>query len=138
MLIAIDATTLLIPSAGVSNYVYYWYRALKAAADSRGDHVTTYPPRLPVGASLDHQKPVIGHLRARLWRGLVELANIPGSPLLEMQLGSADLLHCSQHLVRLPKRRNTTATIFDLSCWILPEVHTPANVAATRRYGEKI
>jgi glycosyltransferase involved in cell wall biosynthesis len=138
MRIAIDATTLLIPSAGVSNYIYYWYRALASAAASRHDHLAPFPPGLRVGDVLNHQMPAMGRLRARFWRALVELANLPASPLLEVLSGTADLLHCSQHLARLPKRRITTATIFDLSCWVLPETHRPANVAATKRYGEVI
>ena len=40
---------------------------------------------------------------------------------------------------RIPPRRPAlTATVFDMTCWLLPETHTPENVEATKRYAERI
>ena len=58
MRITIDATTLLLPSAGVKNYIYYWLRALAVAAYARGDSIRAYPPLLMLNpaAPLNHQQ----------------------------------------------------------------------------------
>src|SRR5581483_1273182 len=34
------------------------------------------------------------------------------------------------------KRRKITATVHDLTCWLMPELHTPANVRADRFFAE--
>jgi glycosyltransferase involved in cell wall biosynthesis len=137
MRISIDATTLILPSAGVKNYMYYWLRSLEKAAGLRGDVIQTYPPRLRVSTDIDHWASRTS-FTAGLQLKIVQLANIRGNPLLDLVLCSADLHHCSQHMARLPRRIRTTATIFDFSCWTTPENHTAANIAATKRYAEKI
>lgn len=136
--IAIDGTTLLLPSAGVRNYLHYWLTALEAAAPGRGDAIRTYPFGIPKPSTiLDHRKAAGNGLSAFAGLNLVRFINIRGNPALDFVLSGVDCFHCSQHTARRP-RRTTTATIFDLSCWIVPETHTPANVAATLRYAEKI
>jgi glycosyltransferase involved in cell wall biosynthesis len=137
MRITIDATTLILPSAGVKNYVYYWLRSLAVASPARGDIVKAYPPFLDPFGALNHQRAGLSVL-ASSSLSLVHLSNLRGSPLLEWLLRGADLFHCSQHTARRPKRIKTTATIFDFSCWTRPETHTPQNVAATKRYAENI
>jgi glycosyltransferase involved in cell wall biosynthesis len=136
MRITIDATTLVLPSAGVKNYVYYWLRSLIAAAGQRGDEVKAYPPLLNDSMPLDHQRAPKGLLASSL--PLVHLSNLRGSPLLDWLLRGSDLFHCSQHTARRPKGVRATATIFDLSCWTKSETHTPQNIAATKRYAENI
>jgi alpha-1,3-rhamnosyl/mannosyltransferase len=41
-------------------------------------------------------------------------------------------------LMNPPRRAKLTATIHDLTCWLLPETHSPANVAADKRFAERI
>lgn len=137
MRITIDAVTLLLPSAGVKNYVYYWLLSLRAAAAALGDIVSTYPPGSRVSRSLNHLEPAHSSLQTRLLLDLVGFANIRRNPTIELLLFGTDVFHCSQHTANLPRRTPTSATVFDLSCWTMPETHTVANVIATRRYGEK-
>lgn len=140
MTIAIDCTALLLPSAGVRNYLHYWVESLLAAAPGHGDTVRTYPflGTSVSGAPLDHRRAAGNALKAFLGINLVRFMNIRGSPALDFMVSGADVFHCSQHMARRPRRCTTTATVFDLSCWTVPETHTPANVAATRRYAENI
>jgi alpha-1,3-rhamnosyl/mannosyltransferase len=138
MRIVIDAITLLLRGAGVKNYLHYWLLSLLEAAPERGDTITTYPPAMRASSALDHQRPLAGPLGALLRLQMVHFVNLRGNPALNLFLFGADVFHCSQHTANLPWNRKTTATVFDLSCWTTPENHTPENIAATRRYGERI
>jgi glycosyltransferase involved in cell wall biosynthesis len=135
MKIAIDATSLLLPSAGVKNYVHYWLRALEEAARRGRDRIITYPRNIQCPPIPDHEKSAV---RAAWKLRLVQFYNIRRNPLIRLSVFGADVFHASQHVANLPAGMKITATVFDMSCWICPEYHTAKNVAATRRYGEKI
>lgn len=140
MRIAVDATSLLLPSAGVRNYLHYWVESLRAVSSASGDTIRTYPfpgAGIPT-TNLDHRKASADALSTFIGLNLVRFINIRGNPALDFALSGVDLFHCSQHTARRPRRCTTTATVFDFSCWTVPETHTPANVAATRRYAETI
>ena len=140
MKIVIDATSLLLPSAGVKTYLHYWLSALRGAA--AGDRIATYPPAIRVASHLDHGGSVVSSFGVWLRLQLVQANNLGWrlgwNPVVNLAISGADVFHCSQHTVNLPWRKPVTATIFDFSCWITPECHTAGNIAATRRYGEKI
>ena len=134
MNVTIDATSLLLPGAGIRTYVHYWLSSLLEASRENDSIISTYPPAIAVGLAPDHEESSRRDLRLLM----VHLCNVLGDPLLRLMLRGADLFHASQHLVKMPRRKNVTATVFDLSCWTIPECHTSTNVAATRRYGETI
>jgi alpha-1,3-rhamnosyl/mannosyltransferase len=134
MKIAIDATALLLPSAGVKNYVHYWLGSLEEAASRGRDMIVTYPGNIPRQPILDHEK---SSWRAAWKLRQVQFHNIRHNPLISLSVSGADVFHASQHAANLPMRMKVTATIFDMSCWTCPEYHTAGNVAATLRYGEK-
>ncbi len=50
---------------------------------------------------------------------------------------ATDVFH-STRILHPPRRAKLTATIHDLTCWILPDAHLPANVAFEKRYAEMI
>jgi alpha-1,3-rhamnosyl/mannosyltransferase len=50
----------------------------------------------------------------------------------------ADIFHATNLLRRRPRRAKLTATIHDLTCWLMPEVHTPGNVKADREFADRI
>jgi glycosyltransferase involved in cell wall biosynthesis len=136
MNIAIDASSLLLPGAGVKNHMHYWLACLREATRDDGDFVTTYPPGIAISRIPDHQKPYGRPFHLPV----VHLCNIRGSPLLGflLSLSGADVFHGSQHVAQMPKHRKVTATVHDLSCWTVAADHTTANIASTRRYAEKI
>jgi len=138
--IAIDATSLLLPGAGVRTYVHHWLNSLREAAEQGGDRIATYIPGIEVPDSLEHLKAAPGtlnHVRLRTVQFMNSL-RLSRNPLLNLFLPGADIFHCSQHTACLPLFKKTSATLFDLSCWVTPQYHTPKNIAATRRYGETI
>jgi alpha-1,3-rhamnosyl/mannosyltransferase len=132
--IVIDATSTLLPSAGVKNYVYWWVQALLRRAPP--GTISVYPFLHNLG-ELDHLRPSTGR-GAWLRRMFVNLANIRGNPMVDMLYSGAGVFHASQHLANPPRRPALTATVFDMTCWLLPETHTPENVEATKRYAERI
>jgi alpha-1,3-rhamnosyl/mannosyltransferase len=138
MKVVVDATTLLLRSAGVKNYVHFWLSSLQKAACHAGDLVATYPPGLHISDEINHERSSASTVETYLRLKLVQLDNISKNPLLSLLVSDAEVFHASQHVALVPKRRKATATVFDLSCWTAPETHTAENIAATRRYGEKI
>ena len=58
MRVVIDATPLLVRSAGVKNYLYHWITHLQRAAGS--DAIGTFPA-LPALRPLTHEASVAGH-----------------------------------------------------------------------------
>src|SRR5579871_7043957 len=88
--VVIDAAPLLIRSAGVKSYLYYWIDALRRAA---GDHTVRTCPDLGALGPLNHEASVGG-----LWttgRGLAALAlsNYTPLPISEWSARGADIFH---------------------------------------------
>ena len=136
MRVLVDATPVLLPSAGVKNLMYYWLLHLQAEA--RADSVSGFPALRELG-QLNHEHSTLGGLSTMARLLFVNFVNIRGNPALDLLLDRRyDVFHASQHLVNPPRKGKLTATIFDMTCWLIPEMHTPANVKATRRYAERI
>jgi alpha-1,3-rhamnosyl/mannosyltransferase len=70
--------------------------------------------------------------------GLIKSMNEFGFPPLDWLLQGADLFHATNLLRRPPKRARLTATIHDLTCWLMPELHTPGNVKADFEFAENV
>jgi glycosyltransferase involved in cell wall biosynthesis len=137
MHIAIDSTSLLVPSAGVKSFLYYWLVSLLDAAPRRHDRISLYPPLLAAPGALRHETSIAGGLRTALALRFVHAANTRNR-VIDLLLMGTDVFHCSQHTANRPKRPKVSATVFDMSCWMVPQFHTAANIAATKRYGENI
>jgi len=122
MRITIDALPLLFRSAGVKNYLYYWIQ-----------HLQREPERtcvcFPFGRGVQSGSPqalegrIPTFFRLGLFFLMIDCRQVfpsPGFP------------HGRLHSTRIlypPRRAKLTATIHDLTCWLLPDAHLPANVA---------
>jgi glycosyltransferase involved in cell wall biosynthesis len=137
MRLVIDAMPLLVRSAGVKNYLYHWIAQLRRAAPA-GVSVDLFPWLGRLGP-LDHEASQVGPLHTFLSLGLFHFFNLPGNPSLDWFHGirHADVFHCSR-LRHPPRRPRLSATLYDLTCWSMPQFHTPANVAAERRMAETV
>jgi alpha-1,3-rhamnosyl/mannosyltransferase len=88
-------------------------------------------------AQLDHDASMLS-----AWQTYPRLAalyavnTLPG--LLDLCIEGADVFHASNQVHHAPRRARLTATVHDLPCWKLPELHTPANVKADHRFAEQI
>jgi glycosyltransferase involved in cell wall biosynthesis len=138
MRLVIDAMPLLVRSAGVKNYLYHWIAQLRRAAPA--DVSIDLFPWLGQPGPLDHQASQVGPLHTCLSLALFHFFNLPGNPSLDWVQSwnqHSDVFHCSR-LANPPRRPRLTATLYDLTCWSMPEFHTPANVAAERRMAETV
>jgi len=134
MKVIVDASPLLVRSAGVKNYLYHWIAALRRMAPA--DTIGTFP-RLGQGR-LNHQGSTDGWWRT--WSGLATLAlsNYTPFPVLDAFAGNADIFHASSLVRHPPRRPRLTTTLHDLSSWILPELHPAANRRADGHLAENL
>ncbi|MBM3745115.1 MAG: glycosyltransferase family 4 protein [Acidobacteria bacterium] len=135
MRVCVDATPLLLRSAGVKNYLYYWLLHLRWLAGE--ESVCTFPVAWRFG-SLDHQRSLAGRWTTLRGVALLHLSNRLGALLLDRMRRRADVFHASQLLVRTPGNCRVTATLYDMTCWLLPETHTRANVVGAKRFAEQV
>ena len=72
MRICIDATALLLRSAGIKNYLYYWMRALREHAPQH--HITAFPLLGSID-SLDHDRSVLTPIQTYPRIGVLQFIN---------------------------------------------------------------
>jgi glycosyltransferase involved in cell wall biosynthesis len=134
MRISVDASPLLVRSAGVKNYLYHWIRALQHAG---GEHqVEGYPFIGDVG-ELTHESSVMSlmHTAPRIfWLLLSNRFALPR----RIAAGKAQVFHVSNQVHGGVKGMALTATVHDMTCWVTPEYHTEANIRSDARFAERI
>ena len=136
MQILIDATPLLLRSAGVKNYTYYWIQNLWQQA--RNDRILTLPSLASLGP-LNHERSITGAVRTYLHLGCVFASNAaPSLPLLRWTMPAADVFHVSNQIRFPPKGVKLTATIYDMTCRLMPELHTAANIQADESLAKNV
>lgn len=135
MKIAIDCTPLLLRSAGVKTALYHWIRALRQEAGE--DEILLYPPLRALN-QLVHDSSV--GTRWETWAGIfLAVANQRARiPFPEWFARGADVFHCTNQVRTPPRTIPVTATIHDLTCWKMPELHSEANVRADREFAERV
>lgn len=135
MRILIDATPLLVRSAGVKNYLFHWLTHLRAQAGP--DEVLAFPFVKHLGV-LRHDRSTLPW-SATLWRlALLSFFNSTHRGWIRLALQDAHVLHASNLLADLPHGPAITATIHDLTSWLMPEVHHRGNIEADRRFAEHV
>jgi glycosyltransferase involved in cell wall biosynthesis len=136
MRILIDATPVLLRSAGVKTYTYHWIQHLWHYAGN--EQILTFPA-LNKLASLNHEASMLGPARTYSQLGLVYLANLQSNlPLLNWMTPKIDVFHASNMVRNPPAKARLTATIHDLTSRLMPELHTPANIQADQGFAEKV
>ena len=134
MRIGIDATPVLLRSAGVKTWIWHWAESLRRLASD--DIVESFPST--ANAALIHEGSVLGPLATWSRLAVLYAVNAPGNILLDAICGRFDVVHLSNQVRRFPRRTRVTATIHDMTCWLMPELHTDANVRADREFGERV
>src|SRR3984957_9728002 len=136
MQILIDATPLLLRSAGVKNYTYYWIQNLWQQA--RNDRILTLPALASLGP-LNHERSIAGSVRTYMHLGRGFAANaVPSLPLLRWTMPKADVFHVSNQIRFPPKGVKLTATIYDMTVRLMPELHTAANIQADENLAKNV
>ena len=120
-------------SAGVKNYLYHWILHLRRLAGK--DIVRTFP-RLDSVRPLTHASSVAGWWKTASGLGALAAANHTPLPVLDWLTGDASIFHASMLVRRPPAKARLTGTIYDLTCTLMPESHTRANLAAEQSFAE--
>ena len=102
MRLLIDATPLLLRSAGVKTYVYHWIRHLEK---SRGTHRIGLFPLLRELGECDHERSAASPLRTAAGIALLQSGNYLGGPVLGWLGRRADIFHHSSQQLRRPPAR---------------------------------
>ncbi|MBI3470689.1 MAG: glycosyltransferase family 4 protein, partial [Candidatus Solibacter usitatus] len=114
---------------------YYWTQALRRTA---GPHALRLFPSLDQAAECVHERSVLGTLPTLARLALLHAANGSPYPLLN-HLGSRfDVFHASHQLLRPPRNTCVTATLYDLTCWLVPRLHSASNVAMARKFAQRV
>ena len=135
MRVKIDATPLLLRSAGVKNYFYHWLRYLRRSAGE--DKILAFPLLGKFG-ELVHEKSVLNLWRTWPRLALLYFVNIPHNPAIDLLSFRADVFHASNQVRNPPRGTRLTATVHDMTCWLMPELHTPANVCADKYFADRV
>ncbi len=133
MRVVVDATPLLVRSAGVKNYLYHWILHLRRAAGSAT--VGTFPAMERVLA-LNHEASMAGPLRTFSGLAALAISNHTGAPLVDWMTRGADVFHASVLVRHPPSRPRLTATIHDLTGFLMPELHPRSNLVAERSFAQ--
>ena len=133
MRIAIDAAPLLVRSAGIKNYLYHWISHLRRIAPPGS--IRTVPELGQLGP-LHHDASMAGPIRTFTGLAGLALSNYTPLPVYDWLAGSAGLFHASTLTRRPPRRPRLTATAYDMTCWLMPHLHSAANLRADRTYSE--
>ena len=136
MKITIDATSALLRSAGVKGYTYHWLRSLRQLAGP-SDEIRAFP-LLKDWANLDHEHSVLPLAPTIARLAALHAANVLGPPVLDLLLRGTDVFHAGNLVRQPPGKAHLTATIHDLTSWIMPEVHTQSTLRADRTFEERI
>jgi len=134
MRILIDATPLLLRSAGVKTYTYYWIQHLFHYAGN--EQILTYPRVRSLNA-LNHEGSMLGSSETWSHLGKLYLMNRGLLPR-NWVTRKTDVFHVSNLFRNPPKSAKITATIHDLTTRLMPELHTPDNIAADQNFTDHV
>jgi len=135
MRICVDATSLLLRSAGVKNYVYHWLRAMRAEP---GPHNIQAFPFLDTTSELNHETSILSAWQTIPRLALLHFMNIRSNPSMNLLMANVDAFHCSNQVRNPPRRTRLTGTLYDMTCLLMPQNHTAGNVQAERNYAETV
>lgn len=134
MRLFIDAVPLLVRSAGVKNYLYHWIAHLRQILGH--DQVRLFPflDHLP---DLDHEGSVASRPGTLARQALFFAMNLRPNHLADLMATPDGIFHATK-LLYPPSRLRLTATVHDMTCWLMPEFHQAANVAAEKCFADRI
>ncbi|MFN0168316.1 MAG: glycosyltransferase family 4 protein [Bryobacteraceae bacterium] len=134
--VSIDATPLLLRSAGVKTYVYYWIQSLREVA-ARGQAIDLFPFIGEPGECV-HDRSSVSALRTFASLAWLQLANATALPLLNAVGSHCHVFHASHQLLRPPTNCRVSATLYDMTCWLVPQLHSTANVRMAKTFARLV
>ena len=135
MRVLIDASPLLLRSAGVKNYFYHWLSHLRRIA--RVGTIRAFPFLGELG-ELTHERSVLSPFATLPRLALLHFLNIRYNPAIEILVQRSDIVHLTNQLRNPIRRARVTATVHDMTAMLMPELHTPGNVKADTAFSENV
>jgi glycosyltransferase involved in cell wall biosynthesis len=136
MRILIDDPPFLAPRGGVSNSLHYWLLHFKKLAGPSSIRICSFLNEL---GELQHERSTLSRAPTFTRLLLLDLANARGNPVMNLFGRRIDLFRASNIQVwNVPTNTRLSATRYDVTCWLIPETHVPANVRATREFTETV
>lgn len=129
--VTVDITPFLVRSAGVKTYLYHWLRAVRREAADKF-RVATYPvpyreePLRLEGSMFPPRTTFAGYARLTL------------SLRLGVAFPESAVFHTTHLLHRVPPAAAVTATLYDLTYRLFPELHTAATLECHRRFDTRV
>ena len=133
--VMIDATPLLLRSTGVKTYTYEWIRALRARGNN--GQVSLFP-FLGFPSGYDHERSPLGFVPTALRLAALQFGNLPGNRAWNLLGRNTDVFHCSNLCRNPPDNTLLTATLHDMTCWLMPELHAAGNRKADANYENRV
>ena len=134
MRIFIDAIPLLVRSAGVKNYLFHWIVHLRRLLGDENVRLFPFLDRLP---DLDHEGSVADPPGTLARQALFFALNQWPNHAADLMAPPNGIFHATK-LLYPPRQLRLTATLHDMTCWLLPEFHEASNVAAEKAFAERI
>ena len=103
MRICIDATALLLRSAGIKNYLYYWMRSLLST--HRSIDITAFPLLGDMGASGSRSINVNALSQTYPRIAVLQFINKIFKPAINVAVPNVDVFHASNQVHAIPTRR---------------------------------
>lgn len=133
--VCIDATPLLLRSAGVKTYVFNWALHLMRLA---GPHKISLFPFLKGVGDCVHDRSILDRAPTLARIAVLHAANVFGPSVLEWAGPRVDVFHASHQLRHPPRNKKLTATVYDMTCWLAPELHMAKNVKGAKAFAETV
>jgi glycosyltransferase involved in cell wall biosynthesis len=134
--VTIDATSLLLRSAGVKTYTYELIKALRREHGARAE--LRLFPFLELPSAYNHESSPLSYISTLSRIAALHFGNLPNNPVWNLLGRGADIFHCSNQCKNPPANTLLTATVHDMTCWLTPEFHSPANIRADAWYAERV
>ena len=122
-------------SAGVKTYTYHWIQHL--FEEARNEQILTFP-KLDNFSALNHERSMVSPARTIYQLGMLFAANRAPLPILDWTIPKADVFHSSNQVRNPPRKTRLTATIYDMTCRLMPELHTPDNIRADESLAKNV
>ncbi len=135
MKVLIDATPLLLHSAGVKGHLFQWIRAMRAV--SAPGVIRTWPALRGLG-ELNHTRSLASRWETWLGIGAFLASYKLEWPSYDFVLPHADIFHACIMQTRVPRRRRITSTVYDMTPLLMPEHHVAENVQSFTAHAQNV
>lgn len=132
--VAIDATPLLLRSAGVKGYIWHWIQAMRGRAGASAIHAFPFMGELP---PLRHDRSIYPNAATFPRIAVLHASNeIPG--VIDLLTKGVNVFHSSNQICRKPAQCRLSATIHDLTSWSHASQHLKGTLRLDFDFADRV